>query len=206
MIEVEVRVIGSNDKGFSFLADGRTTIGQLKEIIREQSAARNGHTTTPCPTSISSRQRLIYRGKQMTNDTLTIQDYLPSPSLSHMLVHLIEGRMIGRGRCSVSVNILWREEVLLEMHELETVYHIKKIMEERFGIRLLDQRLIFHGRHLDDNSRSIGSLELTERDKIHLFNMSLVRTPDNYHHNQTGNYDLSYDSSTAPIPLNTSMD
>eukprot|EP01039_Chlorochromonas_danica_P001427 gene1427-1552_t len=208
MIEVEVKVIGGNDKGFSFLADGRMTIGQLKDIIREQSAAYNGHTTTTSsPSSFSSRQRLIYRGKQLTNDTLTIQDYLPSSTLSHMLVHLIEGRMVGRGRCSVPVNILWKEEVILEMHESETVYHIKKIMEERFGIRLLDQRLIFHGQHLDDNRRSIGSLELTERDKIHLFNMSLVRAPDNYDHNQRDNYDLGYNnSSTVPIPLNTSMD
>lgn len=106
--------------------------------------------------------RLVYRSKQLADDQSVLGDYLLS-SESSMLIHLLEGRV---RRTTVRVSVLGDQEMVLDMHEEDTIGRLKDVLHEQ-GIPRSKQRLILKGRHLDEQ-QDIKTLRLAETDKVYL--------------------------------------
>jgi ubiquitin C len=141
----------TSGKTFTFEVESSDTVEAIKAVIHD-------NVGTPI-----DRQRLIFNGRQL-EDVHTLGDYnvqanstihlvlrrirTPSPDLVHNERELLYQNMQG------GLKVKWivgDKELSMDKDLDDTVLDVKRIINDRTGIPMEKQRLIFKGRQLDDD-------------------------------------------------------
>jgi len=157
----------NSDKTFTFEVESSDTVEAIKSVIQD-------NTGIPM-----ERQRLIFKERQL-EDGHTLSDYnvqanstiqlvlrrirTPSPDSVHDEVELLNQNMQGG---LIVKWIVGDKEFSMDKALDDTVSDVKRIINDRTGIPVERQRLIFNGKQLDDD-RLLMDYGITKDDIINL--------------------------------------
>ena len=106
------------------------------------------------------QQRLVFGGKQL-EDNYTLGDYnIENDSNIHLVLRL-------RGGMQIFIKTLSGKTMTLEVDKTDSVESVKRKIEEKEGIEVGQQRLVFGGKQLEDNY-TLGDYNIENDSNIHL--------------------------------------
>jgi ubiquitin C len=108
------------------------------------------------------QQRLIFNGKQLEDDK-TVNDY----NIEDMAnIHLVL-RLRGGAMRQIFVKTLQGNSITLDVSQDDTIQSVKEKIQEKQGIPIEQQRLIFNGKQLEDD-KTVNDYNIEDMANIHL--------------------------------------
>lgn len=149
-VNLDVRMV--NGPAFHVLAKRSDSISQVKDHLQSQFNIN------------ASTQRLIFQGKQLSDNSALLSDYL-SLHATEMKVHLIASRITQE--LQLQVHILFHKVLCLEMSPRDIVGQLKQAVAEAEGIEVGKQKVVFRGKVVPSYV-TLAHLDLKPSDKLYI--------------------------------------